>query len=157
MQRYFKIQFDYHLSNFVFWKIYTIYCLWTRCSTPIQFCAVGSSANSLQNKETQHVNIVLQCKCQYVEQPNMKGNHALIEWSALKCFHVLNWFFLPKPGFWEFIWIFSGSNQLKINICHILNPNPTQKIPLNPDHQDLFNNTKMHISIPPKISVSAMT
>jgi hypothetical protein len=25
-----------------------------------------------------------------------------------KCCHVLNWFFLPKPGFWEFIWIFSG-------------------------------------------------
>ncbi len=29
--------------------------------------------------------------------------------------HVLNWFFLPKPQFWEFIWIFSSRNhQLKI-------------------------------------------
>ncbi len=35
--------------------------------------------------------------------------------------HVLNWFFLPKPQFWEFIWIFSSRNhQLKINISHIL-------------------------------------
>jgi hypothetical protein len=35
-------------------------------------CAVGP----LQNTETQHVNIVLQCKYQFFEQPNMKGNHA---------------------------------------------------------------------------------
>jgi len=32
-------------------------------------CAVGPSVNKIQNRETQHVNIVLQ-------QPNMKGNHA---------------------------------------------------------------------------------
>jgi hypothetical protein len=25
-----------------------------------------------------------------------------------KCYHVLNWFFLSKPGFLEFIWIFSS-------------------------------------------------
>jgi hypothetical protein len=31
-----------------------------------------------------------------------------------KCYHVLNWFFLPKPGFLEFIWIFNGENHLKI-------------------------------------------
>jgi hypothetical protein len=31
-------------------------------------------------------------------------------------------FFLPKPGFWEFFWIFSGRNHFKINIPHILNP-----------------------------------
>jgi hypothetical protein len=30
-----------------------------------------------------------------------------------KCYHVLNWFFLSKPGFWEFIWIFRGRNHLK--------------------------------------------
>ncbi len=42
---------------------------------------------------------------------------------AFKCYHVLNWFFLPKPGFLEFIWIFSCRNHLKINISHILNPN----------------------------------
>ncbi len=59
-----------------------------------------------------------------------------------KCYHVLNWFFLPKSGFLEFIWIFSGKNHLKINISHILNPNLTKKIPLNPPHQDLSNNTK---------------
>jgi len=38
-----------------------------------------------------------------------------------KCYHVLNWFFLPKPR--EFIWIFSGRIHSKINISHILNPN----------------------------------
>ncbi len=42
-----------------------------------------------------------------------------------KCYHVLNWFFLPKPGFLEFIWIFSDRNHFKINISHILNPNLT--------------------------------
>ncbi len=41
-------------------------------------------------------------------------------------YHVLKWFFLPKPGFLEFIWIFSGRDHLKINICHILNPNLTK-------------------------------
>jgi hypothetical protein len=32
--------------------------------------------NPLQNRETQHVNIVLQCMIRFFEQPNMKGNHA---------------------------------------------------------------------------------
>jgi hypothetical protein len=32
--------------------------------------------NPLQNKETQHVNIVLKCMYRFFEQPNMKGNHA---------------------------------------------------------------------------------
>jgi hypothetical protein len=43
-----------------------------------------------------------------------------------KCYHVLNWFFLPKPDFLEFIWISSSRNYLKINISHILNPNLTK-------------------------------
>ncbi len=50
----------------------------------------------------------------------------------------LNWFFLPKPGFLECIWIFSGRNHLRINISHILNPNLTK----NSACQDAFNNTK---------------
>jgi hypothetical protein len=37
---------------------------------------VGPSVNPLQIKETQHVNIVLQCMYQFFEQSNMKGNHA---------------------------------------------------------------------------------
>ncbi len=37
---------------------------------------IGPSVNPLQNRETQHVNIVLQCMYQFFEQPNMKGNHA---------------------------------------------------------------------------------
>jgi len=43
-------------------------------------CDIGPSVNPLQNRETQHVNNVLQCMCQLFEQPNMKGNHVSIEW-----------------------------------------------------------------------------
>jgi hypothetical protein len=34
--------------------------------------AVGPSVNPLQNRETQHVNVVLQCMYGFFEQPNMK-------------------------------------------------------------------------------------
>jgi hypothetical protein len=44
--------------------------------------------------------------------------------------------------FLEFIWIFSSRNHFRINISHILNPNPTKSIPLNSAHQDLSNSTK---------------
>ncbi len=42
------------------------------------------------------------------------------------CYHVFNWFFLPRPGFSEFIWIFSGRNHLQINMSHTSNPNLTK-------------------------------
>jgi len=61
---------------------------------------------------------------------------------SVTSYHVLNWIFLPKPGFLEFIWIFRGRNDLKFNISHILNPNLTKWIPLNAAHQDLSNNSK---------------
>ncbi len=53
----------------------------TRCKTShlndtSVACDVGPSVNPLQNRETQHVNIVLQCMYRIFEQPNMKGNHA---------------------------------------------------------------------------------
>jgi hypothetical protein len=76
-------------------------------------------------RETQHVNSVLLCMYWFFEQPNLKGNHAWIEWWAFKCDHVLHWFFLPKPDFLELIWIFSDRNHLKVNISHIPNPNLT--------------------------------
>ncbi len=43
-------------------------------------CVVNPSMNPLQNREIQHVNIVLQCMYWFFEQPNMKGKHAWIEW-----------------------------------------------------------------------------
>jgi hypothetical protein len=51
---------------------------------PIQYgtsmaCAIGPIVNPLQNGETQHENIVLQCMHWSFEQSNMKGNHAWIE------------------------------------------------------------------------------
>jgi hypothetical protein len=46
------------------------------------------------------------------------------------------WFLL---NLFEF---FSSRNHFKINISHILNPNLTKYIPLNPAHQDLSNNNK---------------
>jgi hypothetical protein len=39
-------------------------------------CAIGPSVNPLQNREIQHVIIVLQCMYRFFEQPNMKENHA---------------------------------------------------------------------------------
>jgi hypothetical protein len=73
--------------------------------------------------------------------------HCYIRYTGVACaegpsYHVLNWLFLPKPGFLGYIWIFSEKNRLQINISHILNPNLTKWIPLNPAHQDLSNNTK---------------
>jgi len=50
--------------------------------------------------------------------------------------------FLPKPGFWEFILVVNNIYCLKIIISHILNPNLTKQIPLNPTHQNLSNNIK---------------
>ncbi len=38
--------------------------------------ATGPSVKPLQNRETQHVNIVLHCMYRFFEQPNMKENHA---------------------------------------------------------------------------------
>jgi hypothetical protein len=62
-------------------------------------CAIGPSVNPYQNRETQHVNIVLQGMYWFFEQPNMKGNHAWIEWLAFKSYHVLHWFFASKTWF----------------------------------------------------------
>jgi hypothetical protein len=48
------------------------------------------------------------------EQPNMKWNNAWIEWQAFKCYHhVLNWFFLPKPGFFGIYLNFQRQKPLK--------------------------------------------
>ncbi len=58
----------------------------------------------------------------------MNDNHVnyygMCHWP--KCYHVFNWFILQKPGFLEFIWIFSNKNHLKFIISHILNPNLTK-------------------------------
>jgi hypothetical protein len=43
-------------------------------------CAIRPSVNPLHNRETQHLNIVLQCTYQCFEQLIMNGNHAWIEW-----------------------------------------------------------------------------
>jgi hypothetical protein len=45
-------------------------------STSVASVVVGKSVNPLQNREAQHVDIVLQCMYQFFEQPNMKGNYA---------------------------------------------------------------------------------
>ncbi len=78
----------------------------------------------------------------WVELILISGNTSVACCCWPKCYHILNWFFLPKPGFLEFIWIFSRKKHLKINISHILNPNLTKEIPLNPAHQDLSKITK---------------
>ncbi len=104
-------------------------------------CAIGPSVNPLQNRATQHVNIVFQCMYQFFEQPNMKGNHAWIELngkpSTVTTFSTD--FSFQNLIFFE---IFSSRNHVQIHISHILNPNITKQPPLNPAHQDLSHNTK---------------
>jgi hypothetical protein len=39
-------------------------------------------------------------------------------------------FSFSKPGFLDFVWIFSGRNHLKSNISHIPNPNLTKFFPI---------------------------
>ncbi len=46
---------------------------------PSVACVIGPSVNPLQNRETQYVNIVLQCMYWFSKQPNMKGSHAWID------------------------------------------------------------------------------
>jgi hypothetical protein len=90
-------------------------------------CAVGPSVNPLQNRETQHVNIILQCTYWFFEQSNMKGNHAWIKWYAFKCYHFLNWFFsFQNLVVWNLLEFSAAEITFKINISHILNPNLTK-------------------------------
>jgi hypothetical protein len=50
--------------------------------------------------------------------------------------------FPSKTCFSEIYLNFHGRNHFKINSSHILNPNLTKQIPLNPAHQELSNKTK---------------
>jgi len=89
-------------------------------------CAIGPSVNPLQNRETQHVNIVFAMYVSSFWTAKYKRKSCLNWMASLKCYHVLNWLFVPKPGFLVLIWIFSSRIHLKINISHILNPNLTK-------------------------------
>ncbi len=69
-------------------------------------------------------------------------------------YHILNWFFLPKPGFLEFILNFQQQKSL-LNQClpHFESKSYQVNSILNPPHQDLSNKQhKRHIPIPPKFS-----
>jgi len=89
-------------------------------------CAIGPSVNPLQNTETQHVNIVLQCMDQIFWTAQYQRNSCLNWTVSLQVLPHSQPIFLPKPDFKIFIWIFSSKNHLKINISHILNPNLTK-------------------------------
>ncbi len=117
-------------------------------------CAVGPSVSPLQNKETQHVNIVLQCMYQFFKQPNMKGNHVCIEWQAFKCYHVFNWFFLSKPSLLEFIWIFSSRNHLKIKYLPHSESKSYQINSIKSCSSKSFQQHQRHTPIPPKFLVT---
>jgi hypothetical protein len=88
------------------------------------------------------VNIVLQCVYHFFEEPDMKGNHVWIEWQAFQVLQRSQLIFPSKTWFLRIYLNFQRRNHLKINISHILNPNPTKWITLNPAHQDLSKNTK---------------
>jgi len=62
-------------------------------------CAVGPSVNPLQNRETQHVNIVLQCMYPFSEEPHMKGKSCLLSLQVLPHSQLI---FPPKNlSFWN--------------------------------------------------------
>jgi hypothetical protein len=50
--------------------------------------------------------------------------------------------FPSKTWFFGIYLNFQQHKSLKNNASHVLNPNLTKKIPLNPAHQGLSNNTK---------------
>jgi hypothetical protein len=65
------------LHLFLMWLSFTGFFLYFSLTSVA--CAIRPSVNPLQNRETQHLNIVLQCMYQCFEQLNIKGNHAWIE------------------------------------------------------------------------------
>ncbi len=83
-------------------------------------------------------------------------NHELVcglcGWAWPKGYRILHHFFFPKPCFLEFIWIFSGTNDLKINNSHILNPNLTKKNSIKYCSSPAFQQHQRHIPVPPKLS-----
>jgi hypothetical protein len=90
----------------------------------------------------------------FFEQPNMKGNH-WIEWKAFKCcYHVLNWFFLPKPGFLGIYLNFQLQKLLKDQyISHILKPKSYQINSIKSYSSRSFQRHQRHIPVPLKFLV----
>jgi hypothetical protein len=105
-------------------KIFNLRCLHRMNSILV------AGALSLMSSRIMNYELVMELVC------------GLCGWARPEGYHILQHFFFAKPCFLEFIWIFSGTNDLKINISHILNPNLTKKIPLNTAHHNLSNNTK---------------
>ncbi len=76
-------------------------------------------------------------------KPNMKGNHAWIEWQAFKCYHVLNCFFPSKT--WLF-GIYLNFQWQKLLQNQYLPHSASKSYQINSvkscSYQDLSNNTK---------------
>jgi hypothetical protein len=92
------VDFDHFCFCYCYVQCYCCYLLYT---TSVASWVVSSSLNPLQNRETQHVNIVLQCMYWIFWTAQCERKSCLNQMVK----HILNWFFLPKPGFLEFIWI----------------------------------------------------
>jgi hypothetical protein len=71
-----------------------------------------------------------------------------------KCYHVLNWFFLPKPGFLEFIRIFNTRNHLKNQYLPHSKSKSYQINSIKSYSSKSFQQHQNHIPIPPKISAT---
>jgi hypothetical protein len=70
-----------------------------------------------------------------------------------KCYHILNRFLLSKPGFLEFIWIFSGRNHLKMSKYLPHSESKSYQInSIKSCSSRSFQQHQRHIPIPPKIS-----
>jgi hypothetical protein len=70
-----------------------------------------------------------------------------------KCNHLLNWFFLPKPGSLKFIWIFSGRNHLKNQYLPHSESKSYQINSIKSCSSRSFQEHQRHIPIPLKFSV----
>jgi len=71
-----------------------------------------------------------------------------------KCYHVLNWFSLLKRGLLEFIWIFSDSNHLQINVHSESQSYKTNSIRSCSSRS--FHQHQRHIPIPLKFSATTL-
>jgi hypothetical protein len=71
-----------------------------------------------------------------------------------KCYHVLNWVFVPKPGFLEFIWIFKQQKSLKNQYLPHSESKSYQINSIKSCSSRSFQQHWRHIPIPPKFSAT---
>ncbi len=118
-------------------------------------CVVGPSVNPLQIKETQHVNIVLQCMYWIFWTTKYERKSCLNWMVSLKVlprsqliFPFKTWFF------WEFIWTFSSRNHLKNQYLPHFESKSYQINSIKSGSSSSFQQHQRHIPPPSKFSAT---